>query len=109
MIDYKTILTNCLLKRAKGFYCTETTTEYIFQDGKRVKQKQKCTKKYVLPDVNSAKILMEFNALDDVSTLTDEQLQVEKLRLLKLLSDYENLSKTTADSSLSSDDSPNDS
>ena len=89
MIDFQKLLTNCLLKRAKGFYCTETTTEYIFQDGKKVAQKQKTTKKYVLPDVASAKVLMEYNSQADVSSLTDEQLQVEKLRLLKLLRDYE--------------------
>ena len=60
---------------------------YGFNEGEAVLMKRKVTKKTVPPDIQAAKILMEEQK--PLRTLTDEQLQEEKERLLRLLKSRE--------------------
>ena len=86
----KELLTKILLKKAKGYAYREKTDEYVVVEGKKQLVKSKVVTKRVHPDVNAIKALItltEDNA--DVTKMTDEQLQVEKLRLIRLLNAYE--------------------
>ena len=72
-----------LLERALGYDADEVVEEYGFSEGEAVLVKRKVTKKRVPPDIQAAKML-----LDDappLTSLSDEQLQREKERLLLLL------------------------
>ena len=93
MKDVKELLTDVLLKKAKGYSYREKTDEYSVVEGKKQLVKSKVVTKRVAPDVNAIKALITLtDASDDVSQMTDEQLQVEKLRLLNLLNSYQNSS-----------------
>ena len=86
MQNNKDLLIRILLKKAKGYAFREKTDEYVVVDGEKKLVKSKVVTKRVQPDVNAIKALItigEDNA--DVTKMTDEQLQVEKLRLIRLL------------------------
>lgn len=83
--DYKRLLTDILLKKAKGFTYKEKTEEYAVIDGELRLVKRKLATKHVLPDVAAVKALLELSDGQSVADMTDEQLQVEKLRLIRLL------------------------
>ena len=84
--DYKQLLIKILLKKAKGYSFTEKTEEFNVTDGETVLTKKKVVTKRVHPDVAAVKALLQLSEEDlDVSKMTDEQLKVEKLRLLQLL------------------------
>ena len=85
----KELLTKILLKKAKGYAYREKTDEYVVVDGKKQLVKSKVVTKRVQPDVNAIKALITLNDDLDVTKMTDEQLQVEKLRLIRLLNMYE--------------------
>lgn len=86
MTDYKKLLEKILLRKAKGYSFREKTEEFNVVDGKRQPVKCKITTKRVQPDVNAVKALLELSeAQTDVCDMTDEQLRVEKMRLLRLL------------------------
>lgn len=83
----KQLLTKTLLKKAKGYAYKEITDEYVVVDGKKQLVKSKVVTKRMQPDVNAIKALITLSDDSfDVTKMTDEQLQVEKLRLIKLLS-----------------------
>ena len=93
MMDEKQLLIKILLKKAKGYVYHEKTDEYIVVEGKKQLVKSKVVTKRVQPDVAAIKALITLtDASDDVTQMTDEQLQVEKLRLLNLLNSFENSS-----------------
>ncbi len=86
MSDYKQLLTDILLKKAKGYSFKEKTEEFSVLEGKLTLVKKKVVTKRVQPDVSAIKALLQLSEDSlDVSQMTDEQLQVEKLRLLRLL------------------------
>lgn len=86
MQNYKELLTKILLKKAKGYVFHEKTDEYAVVDGEKKLVKRKVVTKQVQPDVNAIKALITMDNEDaDVTKMTDEQLQVEKLRLIRLL------------------------
>lgn len=94
-MDEKQLLIKILLKKAKGYAYHEKTDEYNVVEGKKQLVKSKVVTKRVQPDVNAIKALITLSdAGDDVTQMTDEQLQVEKLRLLNLLNSYEINSST---------------
>lgn len=66
-------------KRATGYAAVETVEEYAVVDGSLELVKKRVTTKDVPPDMVAAKILLDG---DDACSLTDEQLEVEKARLL---------------------------
>ena len=83
----KELLTKILLKKAKGYSFHEKTDEYVVVDGKKQLVKSKVVTKRVQPDVNAIRALITLSEdHSDVTKMTDEQLQVEKLRLIRLLS-----------------------
>lgn len=86
MTDYKQLLIKILLKKAKGYIFREKTEEFNVADGETVLTKKKVVTKRVHPDVSAVRALLQLSEEDlEVSKMTDEQLQVEKLRLLQLL------------------------
>ena len=82
----KELLIKILLKKAKGYAYKEKTDEYAVVDGERKLVKSKVVTKRMHPDVNAIKALITLGDDNvDVTKMTDEQLQVEKLRLIRLL------------------------
>lgn len=90
IMDTKQLLTKILLKKAKGYAYREKTDEYVVVDGVKQLVKSKVVTKRAQPDVNALKALITLTEDNvDVTKMTDEQLQVEKLRLIRLLNVYE--------------------
>ena len=83
-------LKKVILKKAKGYATSETVEEYQGEEGGMVLTKKKVTKKHVPPDTQAVKILMELDESEDITTLSDSDLEKEKIRLLKLLKEIEN-------------------
>ena len=80
---------NALIKKALGYDATEVVEEYVSGDEGDIKlTKKKVTKKNVPPDITAIKILMEDKSDNQVAGLSDEQLESEKQRLIKLLKDF---------------------
>ncbi len=86
-MDNKKSIKKALKKRALGYDSTEVTEEYTEDGDGGVKLiKRKVVKKNVPPDVSAVKLLIEIEGEDsDLSALTDDELELEKQRLLKLL------------------------
>lgn len=84
--DYRKLLEKILLKKARGYSFKEKVEEYAVVDGEKTLVKTKVTTKKSPPDVMAVKALLELGQEEkSVSEMTDEQLQVEKLRLIRLL------------------------
>lgn len=66
-----------------GYDADEVVEEYGFSEGEAVLVKRKVTKKRVPPDIQAAKMLLD--GAPPLTSLSDEQLQREKERLLLLL------------------------
>ena len=80
------LLEKILVKKAKGYTVKEKVDEYTVVDGSLTLVKRKISTKHVAPDVSAVKALLQMGDVqDNVQNLTDEQLQLEKLRLLNLL------------------------
>ena len=76
-----------LIKKALGYDATEIVEEYVSGDEGEVKlTKKKVTKKNVPPDITAIKMLMEETDMA-IEQMSDEELEKEKERLLKLLKD----------------------
>ena len=74
-----------LIKRASGYDASEVIEEYgTDNDGEVKLLKKKVTHKNVPPDVTALKILLEGESVP-IAQMSDEELQLEKERLLKLL------------------------
>ena len=87
-LNTEDVLKNTLLKKAKGFVVEEVVEEFGFnEEGKMVLTKKKVTTKEVAPDSNAIKYLLELENLNSnrFSTMTDEQLKQEKIKLLNLI------------------------
>ena len=81
---------DALVKKALGYDCTEVVEEYVSGDEGEIRlAKKKVTKKNVPPDITAIKLLID-QTDQPIEELSDEQLEVEKQRLLKLLKEYEN-------------------
>ena len=94
----KNLLIKILLKKAKGYSFRERTDEYVVTEGKKQLIKSKVVTKRMQPDVNAIKALLTLTDTEmDVTKMTDEQLQVEKLRLIRLLNTYENEGAVSTD------------
>jgi hypothetical protein len=78
-----------LYKKALGYVTQETVSEFL--DGEEgVKLiKKKVTRKSVPPDVTALKMILD-STVDTPETMSDEELESEKLRLMHLLSVYQN-------------------
>lgn len=71
-----------ILKVALGYSVEEVTEEYGVEEGELRLVKRKETRKDVPPDLKAVKLLMEDK---DYASLSDEELEAEKQRLLKRL------------------------
>ena len=72
-----------LKKVALGFSTEEVTEEYGVEDGEVKLLKRRETRKEIPPDLKAVKLLLEESL--NVAEMTDEELEKEKIRLLKLL------------------------
>lgn len=85
------LMEKILTKKAKGYSVKEKTDEYVVVDGVLTLNKRKIVTKNVAPDISAVKALIELGSTaDKVESLSDEQLQAEKLRLLQVLKLCEN-------------------
>ena len=74
-----------LLKVALGYQVAEVTEEYAEVDGKLKLTKRKKTKKDVPPDLKAVQLLLASEDGGGFGDLSDEDLEMEKARLLTLL------------------------
>ena len=79
---------DALIKKATGYTARESVEEYIPQENSFKLLKRKVKTKQVPPDMSALKVLISMSG--DVGALSDEQLQSEKMRLIKLLEQTEN-------------------
>lgn len=85
-MDEKTVekIRAALIKRAVGYDTEETVEEYSSNGEDVTMVRKKVTKKKVPPDITAAKLLLE-EENDGYAEMSDEQLEAEKTRLLKML------------------------
>ncbi len=76
-----------LLRRALGYDASETVEEYAKNGDEMTIVRKKITTKNVPPDITAAKLMLESieGSSSDLSALSKEELNAEKLRLLALL------------------------
>ena len=75
-----------LLKKAIGFDAQETVEEFSESEGEMKLLKRKVTLKSVPPDVSAVKLLLDIRGDEvDLLSLSDEDLEKEKVRLMKIL------------------------
>ena len=83
-------LIEALIKKALGYDVTEVVEEYVGNDDGEVKlSKKKVTIKNVPPDITALKLLLDENE-QQVSQMSDDELESEKIRLLKVLKEIQN-------------------
>lgn len=76
---------DALLKVALGCRLEESTEEYAEVDGQMKLLKRKLTKKDVPPDLKAVQLLLSENGGGAPQTMTDEELEAERARLLTAL------------------------
>lgn len=77
---------NSLKKKAVGYSEEEVTSEFIIDEyGERRLIKEKVQLKHFSPDISALKLYFELNKEKDFNNLSDEELEQERLRLLKEL------------------------
>ena len=75
-----------LLKKAIGFDAQETVEEFSESEGEMKLLKRNVTLKSVPPDVSAVKLLLDIRGDEvDLLSLSDEDLEKEKVRLMKIL------------------------
>lgn len=85
---------DALLKVALGCSVAEVTEEYAEVDGKLKLLKRKKTKKDIPPDLKAVQLILEKRETGgEIPLMSDEDLEQEKQRLLKLLSGAEGSEK----------------
>ena len=84
---YNKKLNKALIKRALGYMSREVTEEFSSDNGKMKLIKKKITKKKVPPDITAVKVLLDIYGDQelDVSNMTDEELLLERDKLLEKL------------------------
>jgi len=84
--DNKKKLEKALLDKALGYTTQEVVEEYGFSGDEFVLQKRKTSTKSYPPDLSALQILLENKGGDEYfENMTDEELENEKQRLLKLI------------------------
>ncbi len=90
MKNLKDKLNDALVKKAMGYSVEESVCEYGMCDDELKLIKKKISKKYYPPDLSAINLLIGSANKSDFETMTDEELEQEKNRLLKLLKENEN-------------------
>ena len=85
-------LLRSLYKKAVGYTVNEKTMEYS-PEGDVVKKK--VTSKHYPPDISALKAYLDLSTGEGYESMTDEELQREKTRLLKELEETENGTEET--------------
>lgn len=85
--NYNKKINKALIKRALGYSSKEVVEEFAQNDGNMVLTKRKVTKKNIPPDMTAVKILLTMYTDEnmDFSNMTDEELILERDKLLKML------------------------
>lgn len=78
-----------LIKKAVGYDAEEVVEEFADEEGDLRLLKRKVTTKNFPPDVSAAKLLLDIGGSKSVEEMTDEELEEQKNRLLKLLEEIE--------------------
>ena len=71
-----------LKKCAVGFGTSEVVEEFAVEDGELKLVKRKVTRRDIPPDIKAVRMLLDD---DDVSEMSDEQLESERQRLIRQL------------------------
>ncbi len=93
-------LRKALVKKALGYETVEVIEEYVSSEEGEIRlAKKKITKKDVPPDITALKMLVE-QSVSPLESMTDQELEQEKQRLIKLLADKKtdkekNIAKTS--------------
>lgn len=82
-------LEDALLKVALGFQVAEVTEEFAEVNGELKLTKRKRIKKDVPPDLKAVQLLLGENGGAGVETLSDDELEAERQRLIEVLKDTE--------------------
>ena len=81
-------LMKSLLKRAKGYRYNEVQEEYsVKEDGEFVLTKKKVVRKYCPPDASALKAYMDIAGEQSAASMSDEELENEKQKLIKKIKD----------------------
>ena len=75
---------NAILKVALGCSVEEVTEEYGVTDGQLTLVKRRETRKDIPPDLKAVQLLMSGEE-DDCASLTDEELEAERAKLIRAL------------------------
>ena len=82
---WKQKVSEALLKVAQGCAVAEVVEEYVEVDGEMKLTKKKKTKKEIPPDLKALQLLLEEHGEGSVCSMSDEELEEEKQRLMGLL------------------------
>ncbi len=85
---YRASIEKALIKKALGFSYNEVIEEFTFDDDVEKLSKKKVTRKKIPPDISAVKVLLDIintNSRVDLSKLTDEELEKEIEKAVKLL------------------------
>lgn len=74
-----------LLDKALGYETKEVVEEYSLSGDELVLQKRKTSVKTYPPDLSALQMLLGRKGEDDISLLSDKELEEEKQKLIKLL------------------------
>lgn len=85
---------DALLKVALGYQVAEVTEEYAEVDGALKLTKRKKTKKDIPPDLKAVQLLLSTESGEGYGELSDEELEMERQRLLLVLSVEEKTQNT---------------
>lgn len=86
IIDKETEIKSALIKCATGLSASETVEEFAAVDGELKLVKRKVTKREIPPDIKAVKLILDGSSEE----LSDEELEAERDRLLKMLKEEEN-------------------
>lgn len=82
MASADSVVKDALKKCAVGFDASEVVEEFTVEDGELKLVKRKVTRRDIPPDIKAVKMLMDG---DEVSSLSDGELEEERRKLLESL------------------------
>ncbi|MCI5714378.1 MAG: hypothetical protein MR288_01985 [Firmicutes bacterium] len=85
-------LKEALIKKATGYTVKESVMEYGVEEGEEKLLKKKVSTKYYPPDLSAINILLNEKQVD-IQSLTDDELELEKEKIIKLLKELDNGNK----------------
>lgn len=83
--DLQSKIKKALTKKAVGYQTKEIVEEYQDDEGILKLTKKRVTKKHIPPDTQAARIVLEAMEEAPIENMTDEELEAEKQKLIKIL------------------------